>query len=195
MDRLQKRFDTLAGEHLLAHRPNGGMVIAMRAVRTALALYLLGLLALALLKEFISWIPAMYRSLPTLALDNITWFGALLAIIYSSLQVRYGQQWTYLSSLYNQIKQVEIETAAQHCDAERNRLLAQWKAAFIEDAHVLHLFRKPAFAGIICAWEDAHDGAVRKAFVEHGPGADRERNQQLWRVITTAAHEAKNGRR
>jgi hypothetical protein len=91
----------------------------------------------------------------------------------------------------HQIKQVEIETALQHAEPERDRLLAEWKAAFIEDVHVLHLFRKPAFAGITCAWETGHNGAVKEAFVAHGPRADRTANEQLWRVITTAVHGRK----
>ena len=80
MDGLQKRFDKLTGEHLLGRHPNGGMVIALRAVRTAVWLYLFGLLAVALLTEFVSWVPTKYQSFPKLVLGNISWFGALLAL-------------------------------------------------------------------------------------------------------------------
>ena len=92
--------------------------------------------------------------------------GAIFAATYAGLYAKFASQWTYLASLYNQIKAAECSAG---CDAKP---LAQWKAGYLEDALELHLALKPNVASIIHMW--GRDADVEKAFREYTPGgADR----------------------
>ncbi|WP_059486253.1 hypothetical protein [Burkholderia cepacia] len=95
-------------------------------------------------------------------LDIGGWLSAVFGGVYLALYARFSSQWSYLASLYNQIKQTE-STAGSKAD-----VLASWKAGFIEDAENLHLACKSSFAPIIQAW--ATDTEVEKAFADYAPG-------------------------
>lgn len=105
-----------------------------------------------------------------LLLDTQPWFGAMFAACYASLYARFSSQWSYLAGLYNQIKAAEARASERDGAGTGREVLAQWKAAFIEDADELHLSAKPIFAGIIAEWGKQAD--VRHAFIAYTPGGD-----------------------
>jgi hypothetical protein len=79
-------------------------------------------------------------------------------------------QWTYIANLYNQIKQAEVAAAGTAYGRKRQKLvLAQWKAAFIEDALTVHMATKQPMKGVVQAWYK--DELVRHQFVQHTPDA------------------------
>jgi hypothetical protein len=104
------------------------------------------------------------RVLRTLVLDTIPWFGAILAAAYAALYARFSAQWSYLADVYNQIKAAE-------CAGGKPDALAEWKAAFMEDAAELHLDNKPVFATVIQVW--GKEPGVKEAFVKYGQGGEK----------------------
>lgn len=157
----------LSGEWMLACHSNGGAVILARSMFVAF------------------WVFATSSALHCAASSNkchlhilsihlsdqsVPWFGAIFAGLYASLYARFASQWSYLADLYNRIKQTESETQLTSRDERRERI-AEWKAAFLEDADELHLAAKPIFAAIICVW--VQDARVRDAYVTHAPRGGR----------------------
>jgi hypothetical protein len=161
-------LDWLSGEYLLTRvrYPNGGTVVFLRALHVTVVIFL-GSLAImnwldpARSYEF-SWI-----ELGTQILAHITWIGAIFATAYALLYARFASQWTYLAGLYNQLK------AAQARKDVDMTVIAEWRAAFIEDCDDLHLLLKPMFAsivnGLVNSKED-HATQVRTVFESHSPG-------------------------
>jgi hypothetical protein len=88
--------------------------------------------------------------------------GPIFAGVYAALYTRFASQWSYLASVYNQIKAAE---SRKDCNPEQ---LALWKAGFIEDAEELHLANKHHFASTIRAW--GRERGVEAAFAENAPG-------------------------
>jgi hypothetical protein len=91
-----------------------------------------------------------------------------------------------LADTYNQIKQTEVAARAQDpffdSNRERRRVLAEWKAAFIDDADVLHLAAQKSFASIVIMW--ARDDLVCESFVD---GTHREAEEKRLRQIVERA--------
>lgn len=81
--------------------------------------------------------------------------------VYVALYARFTSQWTYMANLYNQIKQAEITVQ----EPLGKKILAQWKAGYIEDAYTTHMATKPMVAGVIHAWY--LDPDVKDAFINH----------------------------
>jgi hypothetical protein len=161
-------LDWLSGEYLLTHvrYPNGGTVVFLRALHVTIVIFL-GALAIvnwldpARGSEF-SWI-----ELETQTRTHITWIGAIFATVYALLYARFASQWTYLAGLYNQLK------AAQARKDVDMTVIAEWRAAFIEDCDELHLLLKPMFASIVNELANStenHAKQVRTVFEAHSPG-------------------------
>jgi len=98
-----------------------------------------------------------------LADDALRLFGLTFAAFYLALSSRFASQWTYLAGVYNQIKAAECRGLAQDTGPQA---LAEWKAAFAEDALDLHLAYKPMFAMILHQW--LGEKAVQEAFCSKG---------------------------
>ena len=100
---------------------------------------------------------------------------------YAALYTRFSSQWQYLADLYNQIKSQEISAAIACMEGTRkvaatngindsvcnvprpslslqpDKLLADWKKGFIEDAFALHLAKKPIFFTVVANWAQQPD--------------------------------------
>ena len=155
----------LSAEWLLKKRPNGGTAILLRSLWIALIIYFSVLALRNVIDPGRSW-NASWQELRAQLVATIPWFGAIFAAAYAALYSRFASQWSYLAGFYNQIKATECKG---ECAVTP---LAEWKAAFIEDAEELHLASKPVFASIIRVWgsdtevaasfvKDAHGGAAR----------------------------------
>lgn len=97
--------------------------------------------------------------------STLTWLALLFGAVYTSLYVKFSSQWSYLATLYNQIKQVEIQIHSNEKISESAlKLLSEWKAGYIEDAFTLHLYAKKNVAIVIYHWGNSTD--VKKAFLE-----------------------------
>lgn len=153
----------LSGEWILSHgRPNGGDVVILRTLWVGTIL----IAALAVIQA------TEAPSTSICGVAHTVWTKALVMLrstqgpvvygaVYVALYARFTSQWTYMANLYNQIKQAEI-TAQEPL---RKKILAQWKAGYIEDAYTTHMATKPMVAGVIRAWY--LDPDVKDAFIEH----------------------------
>ncbi len=145
----------------LTKRPNGGDIVFLRATLVAVVVYAFNIAAKhGLDPERTSNLsgPALGAEIAT----SLPVFGAIFAAVYFALYARFSSQWTYLSNLYNKIKETEARTCQEICSAS---VIAAWKADFLEDADDLHLSTKPVFAPLLAAWAD--DPAVKKCYLEH----------------------------
>lgn len=135
------------GEFLLKGEANGGAVVFLRAVLTAMALFFISLAVFALIHtgfgSEIDWV--LLRSM---AKDNIEWAGAMFAGAYAALYSRFSSQWNYLAGVYNQLMSTQAQ-APLNGDQERHRVYFTWKAGILEDALTLHLATKHMFAPLI----------------------------------------------
>lgn len=142
-------------------RSNGGNVILLRSVLIAIFSYSFVVLVLAYFS------PELFdERFYVIFIKKIEWLGAIFAASYIGLYARFASQWTYLASLYNQIKQAEVELG----DSKESAALASWKAGFVEDSDDLHLAAKPIFASVVRFW--MADDNVRARFVEQAPGGE-----------------------
>ena len=167
---------------------NGSTVIVLRAFGTALY-FLIGAVLLqnildpdrqhtASLESF------SVRTLRLQVLEMGHWFTAVFAGVYVALYARFSSQWSYLAGLYNQIKAAECRGIL---DSDQQIALAEWKAAFIEDAEELHLATKPMVATIISVW--VNDSRIRDAFVIDVPGGQMRLEALIDRVRRVRARE------
>lgn len=171
--------EILSGERLLNSHANGGGVILVRSALSSSVLYLVVLSALSLLDDGID--------VNKRIVDTLPWFGAMFAAIYASLYARFASQWTYLANLYNQIKQTELELAKDSVNpGTTNEKLAEWKAAFIEDAQNLHLVRKPIYASVIRSWSQI-DKVKQACLRTTCPSSDLDR---LLRIVDDTCRNA-----
>lgn len=68
----------------------------------------------------------------------------------------------YLAGLYNLIKQTEAIAGSD------KKIIAQWKAGYLEDAENLHLAAKNNLAPVLHAW--VQDPDVIRAYIKNTPG-------------------------
>ncbi len=158
----------ISGEFFLedGRRPNGGGVVVVRATWVTSLIMVAALVGWNLLRPCeqcsLQW--SVFR------VDVITlapWATAVFGGAYLAFYARFAAQWSYLATLYNQIKQAEVT------GVKDKTALIQWKAGFVEDALFLHLASKENIAGIIRAWA-MESGEVRDAFIKYTPsGQDR----------------------
>ena len=137
--------------------PNGGEIVFLRALLIALLIYLLYIVANQCLGP-----QGTPSGRPVLVPTGLPVFGAIFAAVYFALYSRFASQWTYLSNLYNQIIETEARTIG--CD-DAAKIIAEWKANFLEDAADLHLARKRVFEPLIAKW--AREPAVDAYFLIH----------------------------
>lgn len=158
--------------------PNGGEIVFLRALLIAFFVYLLSIVASQCLAP--QGTPGGLRAKPATGLPV---FGALFAAVYFALYSRFASQWTYLSNLYNQIKETEARTIDSPAAAT---LIAEWKANFLEDAADLHLATKRVFELLIAKW--ANEPAVNACFLIH-MARNRTADEDLVRKVTETCEQ------
>lgn len=163
---LHKLLNIISHEWLLTFLkwPNGGDVILVRTFLISLEVYLFTIGLKNMLDPTRAW-SITYVSFANEVLQTGKWFGPIFAAVYASLYARFSSQWTYLSGVYNRIKETEARGVQQ------SDVMAEWKAGFIEDAEDLHLARKPMFLSTIKAWIESDK--VRDAFVKYTNDGNR----------------------
>ena len=138
---------------------NGGMAVFFRTIITGIIVSLFVLIAFCVLWEYpiainkpesIDWLYVARCNL----LEDWWKYCGIYAAVYTSYYARFVSQWTYLSNLYNQIKETDVNYCLNSdCDnAVAKEKLDGWKAGFIEDAENLHMETKPLFAAVIYTW-------------------------------------------
>lgn len=147
-------------------RSNGGDIIVLRSLLTALSIFILFTAVKHLLDPNRLW---AYNGqfLHDDLFNHLTVLGALIGGVYAALYTRFAAQWTYLANLFNQINETEARTIS---DPDARPIIAQWKAGFLEDAEELHLATKSLFASVLKRWGD--DAQVKSSFVTHTPGRE-----------------------
>ena len=163
--RISRVITWLSWERILAEtkRPNGGEIVFLRSLLIALSvfsIYLLTIFAKHLADPNRTFSPNLHELLTELE-KGIPIFGAIFAAVYFALYARFASQWIYLSNLYNKIVETEARTTD---DARTVKILAGWKADFLEDALDLHLATKRVFAPIVLQWANVE--AVKDHFVD-----------------------------
>jgi hypothetical protein len=159
MDKLSCLLKYASGEFLLNRMHNGGTTIFARSLLVATLLFV-GAVCVLYTQAKAS------ESLLYVSAQHLDWFGVTFAAVYAALYARFSSQWTYLADLYNRIKEAQSTESAGDEDRyspAAGRHMAEWKAAFLEDAHLLHLATKPPFADVVRAWGNERD--VRDAFI------------------------------
>jgi len=175
----------LTGEFWLDHRANGGSVIFRRTLQSTGLIFFVGLWIQQAFDPSRTFSPSWREACAALS-GNLEWLGAIAAVTYAAYYTRFSAQWSYLADAYNQIKQTEVAARAQDpffdCNRERRRILAEWKAAFIDDADVLHLAAQKSFASIVIVW--ARDDLVCESFAEGTHRVTEEK--RLKRIVESA---------
>lgn len=164
-------FERLASRE----RANGGSIVLARSLCVSFSLTIITLV----LWNWIDPDRTQIFSLDQLREDLLElapWTAAAFGAIYAAFYTRFASQWSYLASLYNQIKQAELEFKTAKCsDNTRNfdvaeTTLAEWKAGYIEDAYEMHLSGKANVKGIIGHW--SKEPKIKEAFLkgtDNGP--------------------------
>jgi hypothetical protein len=171
-----------------SRRPNGGSVVLARAIQSTFLLYALTLLVREVVNPASLWWQFSGGELRRALSDTLPWLGTIFAASYVSLYSRFSSQWSYLAGLYNQIKAAEINSVATGRTGVSTKL-AEWKAAFIEDADDLHLSTKPIFASVIRRWSE--DSEVQRAFEHFGVGKGPRFNAIKEAAIRACQHHEK----
>lgn len=98
---------------------------------------------------------------------TLPWLGFIFAGVYTAYYARFSSQYTYLADLYNQ----QMAVSAQVSEGKQTQqVFALWEAAYIEDAELLHLYKKPEVANLIR--EMLRKPGVREAYIESVPGGE-----------------------
>jgi hypothetical protein len=150
----------LSGEWMLHGQANGGHIVLVRSLWTALVIFFAAIAIEQRLDEGATW-RFDARALRTALDRNIEWLGAILAVTYVGYYSRFAAQWSYLAGVYNQIMACQVQTPPGS-DTASDRIYSVWWAAFIEDAEDVHLALKHSFAATI-----AHclgDASIRKLY-------------------------------
>jgi hypothetical protein len=184
----------LTGEFWLDHHANGGSVIFRRTLQSTGLIFFCGLWVEQAFDPSRTFSPSWSEAFAAVS-HNVEWLGAIAAATYAAYYTRFSAQWSYLADTYNQIKQAELAARAQDplfdSNRERRRILAEWKAAFIDDADVLHLAAQKSFASIVIMW--AGDDLVCESFVD---GTYREvEEKRLRQIVERAQAGFRNSRR
>ena len=154
-------LSALDGEFILRWIPNGGGVVVARSIWIGCVAFLCYIAVLERLAVGSSW-HFSSEHLRAQVVANLSVGGAILAGAYAALYARFSSQWLYLAGLYNQIMAVQVQPSSA-TDEVHERMLAFWKAGFIEDAEAVHLATKPMYAAVIASM--LRNERVRKAYV------------------------------
>jgi hypothetical protein len=128
---MGKLVEILSGEFFLNRRPNGGTAVLYRS------LWVTGLACLLVLpaKSYFTAGTTLSFSASQLKIEigeMIPWAGAIFAGAYVALYSRFAAQWNYLASLYNHLMATCVALPQEQ--RHGNKALANWRAAFVEDA-------------------------------------------------------------
>lgn len=159
-------------------KSNGGAVVALRALWTTAIFAVVAVIAVSAFEpERIG--PATVNG----ALDAFWTVSNHIVIFlgasYVALYARFVSQWGYLAGLYNMIKQIEATPGSD------KKIIAEWKAGYLEDAENLHLAAKNNLAPVLYAW--VKDPAVIRAYIKNTPGGSN-RLRRL-RCLACCAYE------
>ena len=132
----------VSGEFLLKHISNGGSSVIARTIFSGSIISLIVIIA-----HYIVYLEV--QSPFSIMRANGWQFCGIYAATYASFYARFVSQWTYLSNLYNQIKEAELNLSPSPKPPDA---LLHWMAGFIEDAENLHLDTKSIFSTIIINW-------------------------------------------
>lgn len=178
---FERMVDISSGQWILNQiKANGGHVVVLRAAWTTMVFAIVSMALVALLdpeRKGPITLVTIYRQL----WDISEYLAIFLGASYLTLYARFVSQWQYLASLYNQIKQSEAAEFAN------SKVVAEWKAGYLEDAENLHLAAKNNLAPVLRAW--SQDSAVRDAYIANTPGGERRFNA-LARLARVAYEEA-----
>lgn len=158
-------FDWVAGEWLLkVFGSNGGTVIALRAVWISIFFTALAMVSVS------SFDPSRVCPISRSGIAEVFWAVSNTVVIflgasYLALYARFVSQWGYLAGLYNLIKQTEATAGVDQ------KVIAQWKAGYLEDAENLHLAAKNNLAPVLHAW--TKDAAVESEYIKSTPGGKK----------------------
>lgn len=173
-----------SGEWILKESgSNGGAVILLRSLFVAIVLTCL---ALALRNGIDPKLtePASWSAFRIQLVEIAPWFSIATGAVYAALYARFSAQWSYLADVYNQIKQGELELAYTNKDCLLGlKIIAEWKAGYIEDAHTLHLHAKDSVAAVVHHW--GKDPIVSEAFIQATSGG-----KVRWDTIQLGASKA-----
>lgn len=135
-----------SGEFIFKWMPNGGSSVVFR---TLFAATIISIAVIA--SHYVVYWDIVH---PFDIIKKNGWqFCGIYAAAYAAFYARFVSQWTYLSNLYNQIKNVEVSTIYNSGEKKaNNEILYGWMSGFIEDAESLHLETKPIFATVILNW-------------------------------------------
>lgn len=167
LKRISFLLDFISGEWLLAYRPNGGTVIALRTFFIAFEFVLCYWTARLLLGETEVAVSVLLKA-----------FAAGSAAVYAALYARFASQWSYLANFYNKIVEFEIKAGADERESDHFK---GWVAGFIEDAVCLHLATKPMFSPAIHHWLTT-DAGVAEAFKENTINGVKEYEELIARL-------------
>lgn len=173
-----------SGEWLLKlSGANGGGVILSRSLLVAFQLTAVTLILRNLIDPELTQCCSSFEFAKQI-IEIAPWFAAAVGAVYAALYARFSAQWSYLASVYNQIKQSEVELyGAGPVNDEALSRLAEWKAGYIEDAHTLHLHAKESVAATIHFW--GMDKLVETAFINTVTGG-----QARFKHVVAAASAA-----
>ncbi|WP_019305320.1 hypothetical protein [Xanthomonas oryzae] len=163
MKKLLSFVDWLSGEWMLHGRSNSGAIVFLRSLLVSVFVFGAALMFRCAVDPDTSNGFSLY-ALRSLLRDHVGWLGAIFAATYVGFYTRYASQWSYISSLYNQI----MATDSSLPETERdNETILNWQAAFIEDCYYLHLDRKEIFALVIKEMLD--NPSIVKCLIESAP--------------------------
>ncbi|MBR5413048.1 MAG: hypothetical protein IK114_08390 [Fibrobacter sp.] len=161
----------LTGEFLFKRFSNGGDLAVWRALYTGTII--------SLFVIFAHFFVYFNIENPLNVIKGNGWqFCGIYAAAYATFYARFVSQWTYLSNLYNQIKEAELNIYdnANNNNEKALDALYRWMAGFIEDAETLHLETKTLFATVILNWSDKYP-KIHEFYDGYNPDAIINGNQ------------------
>jgi len=179
-DLITRCFDFLAGEWLLGiFKSNGSVVVALRALWTTVIFAVIAVIVVSVFDPARTGPVSVHGALDAFwsVSNHIALF---LGASYIAFYARFVSQWGYLAGLYNMIKQTEATAESD------KKIIAEWKAGYLEDAENLHLATKNNLAPVLYAW--VQDPAVIRAYIKNTPGGTN-RLRRLRRLACRAYEE------
>lgn len=134
------------GEFMLYRRRNGGAIVLMRAVWTTIIVFVAAIGIHDFLRPEALFAFSRSRLVERVH-EHFAWLGAMFAGVYTVYYSRFASQWNYMAGLYNQIMAVQVSAPLERADTRK--MLSKWWAAFLTDAHELHLSGKRLYATVI----------------------------------------------
>lgn len=158
-DKIKKFIDFICAEWIFEFFPNGGTAVFIRTVVVGSEICLL----IYVTYYFLSTPPTSFFEMLPKQLFKIV---SVYAAVYAAFYARFVSQWTYLSNLYNQIKEAELNINFNL--RKKTELLYGWMSGFIEDAENLHMATKDTFAAIILNWINRYPD-IKEQYIKYNP--------------------------